>query len=381
MSASKGNVNLNTVMANINKRFGANTVSFMGDIKDKMTVKRLSSPSYEFDLMLYGGIAKGKIIELFGPESSGKTSMAIEIIKKNQEKAKREGRTFMVGWYETESSVDPEYLESLGVDISCIAYWDQANIPAEQGFDVLRALVDSGKFDMMVINSIAGLCPSKEMSDEMDKQNVGLIARLLSRLFRVITGSASKNNCTLLFINQIREKVGVMFGNPETTTGGRALGFYASQRIHMRRVKQDANDPITLEEGVKIHCKTIKNRFAKGNPFTTCDYFARYNEGIDRELEVINILERENLISKKGAWFRLLDEEGNTLVLDGFECVWQGKNNLTESFKNNNAVKEYINGLLESLLGDIKTKSLSNDEIEQIMKEEKELEKEFKELK
>ncbi|AIY85263.1 recA bacterial DNA recombination family protein (plasmid) [Clostridium baratii str. Sullivan] len=154
MSASKGNVNLNTVMANINKRFGANTVSFMGDIKDKMTVKRLSSPSYEFDLMLYGGVAEGKIIELFGPESSGKTSMAIEIIKKNQQKAKEEGRTFMVGWYETESSVDPEYLESLGVDISCIAYWDQANIPAEQGFDVLRALVDSGKFDMMVINSI-----------------------------------------------------------------------------------------------------------------------------------------------------------------------------------------------------------------------------------
>lgn len=213
------NSKLDSVLNSINKKFGPGTINYMGDIKDKMEIKRYKSPSYEFDLMLGGGLAVGKIIELFGPESAGKTSMAIEIIKHNQEIAKKENRQFMAGWFESEESVDPEFLEDLGVDMSSVVYWDQRNVSAEEGFDILRALVSSGEFDMIVVNSIAGLCAGKELDDDMEKQNIGLTARLLSKLFRVITAAASKNNCTLLFINQIRMNIGVMYGNPETTTG------------------------------------------------------------------------------------------------------------------------------------------------------------------
>ena len=205
---------LNGVIAGINKKFN-NSVNFVSKIKDELEIKYYPTPSYEYNAMLGGGIAKGKIIEFYGENSSGKTSLAIEIISHNQ----KIDPNFVAGWFETEGSVDPSQLEAFGVDMDRLVYWDQKEVGAEQGFDILRSLVSSGEFDMIVCNSVAGLCPTKEVEDEMDKANIALTARLLSKLFRGITGGADKNGTSLLFINQIRNNVGVMFGNPETTTG------------------------------------------------------------------------------------------------------------------------------------------------------------------
>lgn len=198
--------NLTAVLNGINKKFGANTVSF---VKDKdLKIEYLQSPSHEFNAMLNGGIGVGRIVEFYGENSSGKTSMAIEIIAHNQ----KINPDFIAGWFETEGSIDEEILKSFGVDMDRLIYWDQTELGAEQGLDVLRGLIASKQFDMIVVNSVAGLAPKKEIEDDIEKQNVALTARMMSKLMRVITGICFKSKTSMVFINQVRTNVGVMYG-------------------------------------------------------------------------------------------------------------------------------------------------------------------------
>ena len=194
------------VMNRVNKKFGAGSIALAKDKDLKITY--LQSPSHEFNAMLAGGIGVGRITEFYGESSSGKTSMAIEVIAHNQ----RLNPEFMVGWFETEGSIDQDILEAFGVDMDRLAYWDQTEVGAEQGLDILRSLVASGQFDLIVCNSTAGLAPRKEIEDDIEKQNVALTARIMSKLMRVITGSCYKTKTSLILINQVRINVGQLFG-------------------------------------------------------------------------------------------------------------------------------------------------------------------------
>lgn len=258
-----------------------------------------------------------------------------------------------------------------------LVYWDQSDIGAEQGFDILRSLVESGEFGFIVVNSVAGLCATKEVKDEMEQQNIGLIARLMSKLFRVVTGSASKNKTTLLFINQVRDKVGVMFGNPETTTGGKALNFYSSVRIAMSKVKLDKSDSITEEDGLKVRCRVKKNRFAIGNPYKECDYYALYGIGIDSTVEIPNILEREGMIQKSGSWIYYPSKDNYTTIA-GVECKWNSRKAFVEALKKNVDLLNFFNDIIDKLYDSENAGShLSKEEIEKIEQEDKELKDAF----
>lgn len=364
---------LASLMKGINKKFGDETVNFVSDMKDKLAINFLKSPSHEFNMMLYGGLGIGKIIEFFGPESSGKTTMAIEIIKKQQE----ENKEFIAGWFETEGSMSKDQLENFGIDMDRLIYWDQKELSAEKGLDVLRSIVESDMVDMIVVNSVAGLVPETEVENDLTHQNIGVIAKIMSKLFRVITGIADKTKTTLLFINQIREKVGVMFGNPETTTGGRALQFYASQRIRFSRVKLQSGDGIKDEEGLKIHCKVYKNRFALGNPYKVCDYIAEYGKGINNIMEIPTILERENLIVKSGAWY-YYPSKTNIKTIDNIPCKFNGKASLIKALTESDELRKFFEELISEEYSNSKAgEHLDANEIKKIKDEEQDLEKAF----
>lgn len=366
--------NIKNLISQINKKFGDSTVNILSDVEESLRIRRLKSPSVEFNIMLGGGLPVGKTTEFYGENSSGKTSKAIEIIKYNQ----KINPDFITGWFETEDSMDTDTLAAHGLDMDRVVYWDQRHVAAEKGFDILRSFVESGEFDFIVVNSIAGLCPEKEVSDDMQNANIALTARLLSKLFRVVTAPAAKTGTTLLFINQLRQNVGQMFGNPNTTTGGKALGYYASVRVGMSRVKLEAADPITADEGVKIKCKTIKNRFIHSNPFRECTYFARYGEGIDTISEMPDILAREGIVSKSGSWFNYLDESGSTKVVDGMTCKFRSKAVFVSALRENNALKEELEKKIYQAIESRRTGiALSEDEIEEIKKNEKKLELEM----
>lgn len=349
--------NLTSVMNKINKKFGEGSVNFVKDIEEKLKVRYLRTPSHEVNIMLNGGLGLGRIIELFGENASGKTTLLIETIAKNQ----KENPDFVAGWFETERSVDEEQLKAFGIDMDRLVYWDQSEVGAEQGFDILRGLVASGEFDLIAVNSVAGLAPKIEIEGEMDKANIAVTARLMSKLFRVVTGLAGKNNTTLVFINQTRTDVGKMFGDPTTTSGGSALGFYASQRINMRRLKLKAADPISADEGLKISAKTVKNRLTDKNPFTKCEYYAIYGEGIDTKSEIPDILEREGVVRKCKAWYYLEDEQGKVKNIGGIECKFRSKATFVKALKDNEVFATKLEDILNDILFNKSSKSISMD--------------------
>lgn len=361
---------LNDAMGKINKRFGAGTISTATEASEKLARTVIKTPSVEFNNMLYGGI--GSIVELFGPESSGKTSLAIETLAYNQ----KQNPDFIGAWLETEGSVTKEILATHGVDLDRLIYWDQQDAGnAENSLDICRSLVASGSIDLMIVNSVAGLAPKVETEDDLEKQNIALVARLLSKFFRVITGIAKKNNVTMIFINQVRDKVGVMFGNPETTGGGRALAFYSSIRVRMNRLKIMASDPILDTEGVKISCIVRKNRFAgMGNPFTKCEYYARYDSGIDSIVNLPVLLQEAGVVRQAGAWWYYEDENGKPLTIDGIECKFRSKNNFIDNLRNNDVLRNTLIDLMEDKG---KAVSVSDEELEEINKENKAIETEM----
>ncbi len=338
---------LNDVVGKINKTYGAGTVMTAADAvkAGKLTKRILKTPSLELNQALWCGGLSG-IVELFGPSGSGKTSLAIDTIVLNQ----KEDPDFIAAWLETEGSVTETILQDHGVDLDRLVYIRQEDVGnAESALDILRGLINrEDLFNMIVVNSVAGLTPKKESEDDLDKQNIALIARTMSKFFRVATGDISKNNITAVFINQVRDNVGQMFGDTAVTTGGKALGFYADQRIRMNQLKIQAADPIKEDEGVKVSFIIKKNRRAGvHNPFTKGQYYARFDSGVDSIIPLPQMLLDAGIMEQKGAWWYYKDLGGNILSIDGIEGKFASKNAFLDILRTN---KTWYNTMVGALL-------------------------------
>lgn len=368
MAKSEKQKALDEALGKINKKFGAGTVTKASEAEDKLIKRTIKTPSIEFNNMLGGGMKS--FIELYGPPSSGKTSMAIETLAYNQ----KMDPEFIGAWLETEGSITEEILALHGVDLNRLVYWNQEDVDnAESALDVIRSLVSSGAVDLVIINSIAGLAPKVETEDDLEKQNIALVARLLSKFFRVITGPANKNKVTMVFINQVRDKVGTMFGNPETTTGGRAIPFYMSQRVRMNSIKIMASDPIKDTEGVKISCIVQKNRF--GYPGAKTTYYANYKTGIDNIVVLPTLLQEAGIVRQAGAWWYYEDENKQPLTVGGIECKFKSKNDFLDALRNNDVLREELMSKLDNV--NLKTESVSDEEMAEIIAENEAIESEM----
>lgn len=363
---------LQNTVGQINKKFGQNTVMSASDAlaQGKLTKRKIQTPSLEINDMLHGGFAG--IVELFGPTGAGKTSLAIETIAN----AQRADPNFVAAWLETEGSVTEEILFNHGVDLERLIFWRQEDVGnAENALDVARGFIVAGDIDMMVINSVAGLAPKTETEDDLEKQNIALVARLLSKFFRIITGAASKHDITMVFINQVRDNVGVMFGDPTTTPGGKALGFYASQRIRMNRNKMQASDPIKDEDGIKVSCITYKNRFAgRFNPYTKCMYYATYANGIDSIVALPQFLLNAGIVRQAGAWWYYEDAQGVLIERNGVPCKWRSLSAFIDTLRNDESLR---NEFLAKLNGTAQNQDAT--EMAEVKRAEAELEAEMDE--
>lgn len=310
---------LGAALAQIEKQFGKNTLMRLGD-KPTEAIQAVSTGSLGLDIALgIGGLPKGRIVEIYGPESSGKTTLTLQVIAECQ----RQGGT--AAFIDAEHALDPTYARKLGVDTDNLYVTQPDN--GEQGLEIADMLVRSGAVDVIVIDSVAALTPKAEIEGDMGDSHMGLQARLMSQALRKITGNAKRTNCLVIFINQLRMKIGVMFGSPETTTGGNALKFYASVRLDIRRTGQvkDGEEIVGSETKVKV----VKNKVAP--PFRETTFQIMYGQGTNRLGELVDLGVDQNIIQKSGAWYAY---QGNK--------IGQGKANACKYFEENPAVAEVI---------------------------------------
>ncbi|HBA69036.1 MAG TPA: recombinase RecA [Lachnospiraceae bacterium] len=304
---------LDAALVQIEKQYGKGAVMKLGDPSAQMNVETIPTGSLSLDLALgLGGIPKGRIVEIYGPESSGKTTVTLHMIAEVQ---KRGG---IAGFIDAEHALDPVYAKNIGVDVDNLYISQPDN--GEQALEITETMVRSGAVDIVVVDSVAALVPKAEIDGDMGDSHVGLHARLMSQALRKLTAVISKSNCTVVFINQLREKVGVMFGNPETTTGGRALKFYASVRLDVRRIESLKQSGEVI--GNRTRVKVVKNKVAP--PFKEAEFDIMFGEGISAVGDILDLAAENSIINKSGAWYAY---EGNK--------IGQGRENAKQYLKDN----------------------------------------------
>ncbi len=314
---------LETAISQMEKRFGKGTIIKMGE-NPNMNVSAVSTGSVGLDMALgVGGVPRGRIIEIYGPESSGKTTVALHCVAEVQ---KLGGEAAFI---DAEHALDPVYAKNLGVNIDDLLVSQPDS--GEQALEVCEALVRSGAIDIVVIDSVAALVPQQEIEGDMGASHVGLQARLMSQALRKLAGAISKSNCVAIFINQLREKVGVMYGSPEVTPGGRALKFYSSVRIDIRRVETLKQNGEMI--GSRTRAKVVKNKIAP--PFKEAEFDIMYGKGISRTGELLDLAVKADVVQKSGAWFNF-----------GETRLGQGRDNVKELLDNNPEVRDEIEKLL-----------------------------------
>lgn len=342
MDASKSKA-LEAALSQIDRQFGKGTVMRLGD-KGREKMPAISTGSLGLDVALgIGGLPKGRIVEIYGPESSGKTTLTLQVIAE----AQRQGGT--CAFVDAEHALDPVYAEKLGVNVDDLIISQPDN--GEQALEVADMLVRSGAVDVLVVDSVAALTPKAEIEGDMGDHHVGLQARLMSQALRKITGNIKNANCLAIFINQIRMKIGVMFGNPETTTGGNALKFYSSVRLDIRRIGsvKEGDEVVGSDTRVKV----VKNKVAP--PFKQAEFQILYGQGINRLGEIVDFGVKLGLIDKAGAWYSYNGDK-----------IGKGKANAMQYLRDNKEVAEFLEQKIKAeLLGDIKPVAKEGAEVEE----------------
>ena len=333
---------LDAALAQIEKQYGKGSVMKLGDSSANMNIEVIPTGSLSLDIALgLGGVPRGRIIEVFGPESSGKTTVALHIVAEIQ---KRGG---IAGFIDAEHALDPVYAKNIGVNIDDL-YISQPDC-GEQALEITETMVRSGAVDVIIVDSVAALVPKAEIDGEMGDSHMGLHARLMSQALRTLTAVVSKTNCVVIFINQLREKVGVVFGNPEVTTGGRALKFYASVRMDVRRID-------TLKMGGEIvgnrtRVKVVKNKVAP--PFKEAEFDIMFGKGISREGDILDLAVANDIVDKSGAWYAYMGDK-----------IGQGRENAKAFLAENQAICDEIDEKIREKLGLVESEDAEEKETE-----------------
>jgi len=311
---------LDAAISQIEKQYGKGSIMKLGDSSAQMNVETIPTGSLSLDIALgLGGLPKGRIIEIYGPESSGKTTVALHAVAEVQR------RGGIAGFIDAEHALDPAYAKNIGVDIDNL-YISQPDC-GEQALEITETMVRSGAVDIVIVDSVAALVPKAEIDGDMGDSHVGLQARLMSQALRKLTAVISKSNCIVIFINQLREKVGVMFGNPETTTGGRALKFYASVRMDVRRIESLKQGGEVI--GNRTRVKIVKNKVAP--PFREAEFDIMFGQGISKEGDILDLAADTGVINKSGAWYAYNGEK-----------IGQGRENAKTYLKENPMIADEV---------------------------------------
>ncbi len=320
---------LDAAITQIEKAYGKGSVMKLGDSRANMNIETVPTGSLSLDIALgLGGVPKGRIIEIYGPESSGKTTVALHMVAEVQ---KRGG---IAGFIDAEHALDPVYAKNIGVDIDNLYISQPDN--GEQALEITETMVRSGAVDIVIVDSVAALVPKAEIDGDMGDSHVGLQARLMSQALRKLTAVISRTNCIVIFINQLREKVGVMFGNPETTTGGRALKFYSSVRLDVRRTESLKQSGEVVGNHVRV--KVVKNKIAP--PFREAEFDIMFGKGISKEGDIIDLAANANIVEKSGSWYAYKGAK-----------IGQGRENAKQYLAQNPLICEEIENQVRELHG------------------------------